>query len=215
MTLTFADFPRDLHEKASTSHLSVYDLRKAVKKRLIKNCPNLAASVQQDFRLTQDEVSKDDESEMIFLRIASVPNFKGKHPEKVEKKLCSKKPTFVVYFPGEPYLYVDSRDADSNHVQALTDTLKGSSYTSIPLAGRRVESLRKMRLLREEHRHSTLGDDFEMANDCLPTLENFTLEHVSDDEVKKLSKVICLCLSTLILKPKWVSHDEKHILIAV
>ncbi len=99
--------------------MSVYDLRKAVKKRLIKNCPNLAASVQQDFRLTQDEVSKEDESEMIFFRIASVPNLGGKKPEKVEKKLCSKKPTFVVYFPGEPYIYVDSRDADSNHVQVL------------------------------------------------------------------------------------------------
>jgi hypothetical protein len=166
--------------------LSVYDLRKAVKKRLMKNCPNLAASVQQDFRLTQDEVSKDDESEMIFLRIASVSNLGGKYPEKVEKKLCSKKPTFVVYFPGEPYLFVDSRDADSNHIQALTETLKGSSHTNIPLAGRRVESLRKMRLLREEHRHSTLEDDIEMASNCVPTLENFTLEYVSDDEVSNV-----------------------------
>ena len=86
--------------------LPLWKIRKSIKKQLSES---LMASVQMELQTTN-------EFEKIFLRIASTEPSE-KRPTLAGKRLLSTKPTYLVYFPGEPYFYADSASPTPSHCQ--------------------------------------------------------------------------------------------------
>ena len=83
--------------------LPLWKLRKSLKKKLGKE---LLASVQTEVKFKHGV-------EMMFIRIASTKILKN--AERTKVKLLTAKPTFLVYFPGEPYFYADKASPDESH----------------------------------------------------------------------------------------------------
>jgi len=147
--------------------LPLWKIRKSLKKKLNED---KLASVQMD-------LNNETGIPTVFLRIATTP--KIKNIKKAERNLLTVKPTFLVYFPGEQYFYADSSVPNENHCQALVEVLKCSAYEEIPLIGRHVESLRQLRLNRDQPEN--IDHELWMDTDQpLPTLNLFTVSAVND-----------------------------------
>lgn len=148
--------------------LPLWKIRKSLKKKL---SAEKLVSVQMDIKANETG------TQMVFLRIATTPTLKN--IEKAEKNLLIAKPTFLVYFPGEQYFYADSSVPNENHCQALVEVLKCSAYEGIPLIGRHVESLRQLRLNRDQP--ESIDHELWMDTDQpLPTLNLFCVSAVND-----------------------------------
>ena len=82
----------------------------------------------------------------VWVRITSVKTSKDKHKDR--KKLEKTRPSYVVYYPGETYLYTISHMADIL-VSALASGLGCEGSKKLELSGKSVASLRSLRLGRD------------------------------------------------------------------
>lgn len=94
-------------------------------------------------------------SDRIWFRIVLVK--KSKDRRKDQEKMKKSRATMLAYFPGEPYFY-----APKNHKteigDALVTCLRCSSYTELPLSGKHIDSLRRLRLGRDGRQGPSLAD---------------------------------------------------------
>ena len=72
---------------------------------------------------------------------------KSKNRTKDNQMLEKGQGKFIVYYPGESYLY--STKSDDNVLKALTECLGSSDYSQLELSGKSISSLRKIRLGRD------------------------------------------------------------------
>ena len=86
--------------------LPIWKIRKSIKKILSQD---FLASVQIETQVMDD-------IEVVFLRIATTDN-SAKSEKMAQNKLMSAKPTFLAYFPGEPYFYADHENPNESHCQ--------------------------------------------------------------------------------------------------
>jgi len=85
-------------------------------------------------------------SDRIWFRVALVK--KTKDRRKDQEKLKSSRACILAYFPGEPYFYAPS-SLKTEIGEALVTCLSCTSYTQLPLAGKHIDSLRRLRLGRD------------------------------------------------------------------
>lgn len=122
---------------------------------------------------------------MVMFRITTTNKTKKK--ENDQARLLKAKPTFLVYFPGEPYFYANSNAPKEDHCEALMMALKCTAFEGIPLHGRHLESLRQLRSHRDEPEiieHDLWQDD----NENMPILNHFSVSAVNSirDDQKTL-----------------------------
>lgn len=119
-----------------------YELRKKVK----------SALAELGFR---PGVQTETASDRIWFRIVLVK--KSKDRKKDQEKMKKSRATMLAYFPGEPYFY-----APKNHKTEIGDALVSclgcSSYTELPLSGKHIDSLRRLRLGRDGRQGPSLAD---------------------------------------------------------
>ena len=82
----------------------------------------------------------------VWARVTSVKTSKDKYKDR--KKLEKVRPSYVVYYPGEPYLYTITYMADTV-ISALVSGLGCQSSRKLELSGKCVASLRNLRLGRD------------------------------------------------------------------
>jgi len=91
----------------------------------------------------------------IWFRIVLVKKTQDRRKDQEKMKKC--RATMLAYFPGEPYFY-----APKNHKteigDALVTCLRCSSYTELPLSGKHIDSLRRLRLGRDGRQGPSLAD---------------------------------------------------------
>ena len=110
-----------------------YNIRAQIKTRL--RAMSLLPDVQVEAR-----------EDRIWLRIALVKLTKNRSKDK--SKLEAARPAYLVYFPGEPYFYgVPSLREDIG--TALAGCLGCGGWEALPLEGKHVDGLRRMRLGRD------------------------------------------------------------------
>lgn len=162
-------------ETLHDEELPVWEIRKKLKK-ILKQQEDVLSSVQAD-------VQSFDKGEMMFFRMVSTPILKSK--ESSEAKLITAHPTYLVYFPGEPYFYAASETPNEAHCKALAQVLKCATYEGIPLSGKDLKSLRQLRVNRdlpEDIDHELWTD----SEEPLPVLDTFTVSAVADFMVKRI-----------------------------
>lgn len=181
-TFQLKDYQSNIHDEDHDECVPILKIRRTLKKKLQRINDNLAVSVQVELRLTNEE-NESEKDEIMFVRIASVSNNNGRRPEKVEANLCKKVPHFFVYFPGEPYIYADSKNPDKDHLQAWAATLHCSGYSPLPLFGQNVEALRKLRKRKDENDNLESDDGGSMDHsgdladeDDPPEIESFSVK---------------------------------------
>ena len=118
-TFVLNDLNEDDDFHNSEGEVPLIDIRKLIKKNLSEN---RVPSVQMEIRVLKD-------IEMVMFRIATTSKTKNK--EKDQARLLTAKPTFLVYFPGEPYFYANSVNPKEEHCVALMQALKCTAYEGI------------------------------------------------------------------------------------
>jgi hypothetical protein len=87
--------------------LPLFKMRKQIKKRLCSDDSHMA-SVQMEVQSLTD-------TDMVFFRIATIK--KTKNEAKDERRMLDVRPTYLVYFPGEPYFFTESPHPNPDHCQ--------------------------------------------------------------------------------------------------
>ena len=82
----------------------------------------------------------------VWARVTAVKTSKDKYKDR--KKLEKTRPSYLVYYPGEPYLYTITHMADIV-ISALVSGLGCESSRKLELSGKCVASLRNLRLGRD------------------------------------------------------------------
>ena len=83
----------------------------------------------------------------VWARVTAVKTSKDKNKDR--KKLEEKtRPSYLVYYPGEPYLYTITHMADTV-ISALVSGLGCENSSELELSGKCVASLRNLRLGRD------------------------------------------------------------------
>ena len=82
----------------------------------------------------------------VWARVTTVKTSKDKYKDR--KKLEKTRPSYLVYYPGEPYLYTITHMADIV-ISALVSGLGCESSRKLELSGKCVASLRNLRLGRD------------------------------------------------------------------
>jgi len=160
-----------------------YSLRSKLKAEMLKK--GYLAAIQ-----TEGDASR------VWVRVASVKTSKDKYKDR--KKLEKVRPSYVVYYPGEPYLYTITHMADIV-ISALVSGIGCPSSRKLELSGKCVASLRTLRLGRDARkgemrlaqdrnlndRFSVFNKEMEAAREQdLPKLERVTLDVTPGDSAK-------------------------------
>lgn len=161
-----------------------YSLRSKLKAEMLKK--GYLASIQ-----TEGDGSR------VWARVTAAKTTKDKYKDR--KKLEKTRPSYLVYYPGEPYLYTITRMADSV-ISALVSGLGCENSRKLELSGKCVASLRTLRLGRDarddemrsaedrklSNRFSVFNQAMEAALDQAdhPKLERVTLHVTPEDSAK-------------------------------
>ena len=170
-TFVLKDLSEEENFHSPDGDVPLIKMRKLIKNNLSKE---YVTSVQMEIRALEN-------IEMVMFRIATTKKTKKK--ENDEARLLKAKPTFLAYFPGEPYFYADSAKPNAERCDALMEVLKCSAYDDIPLNGRHLESLRQLRQNRDEPEEIE-NDLWEDNDEHMPKLNHFSVK-----AVKSISKV--------------------------
>ena len=176
-TFVLQDLSEEENFHSPDGDVPLIKMRKLIKNNLSKE---YVTSVQMEIRALEN-------IEMVMFRIATTKITKKK--ENDEARLLKAKPTFLAYFPGEPYFYADSAKPNAERCNALMEVLKCSAYDDIPLNGRHLESLRQLRQNRDEPEEIE-NDPWEDNDEHMPKLNHFSVKAVkSISKVKKFKNI--------------------------
>ena len=164
-TFVLQDLSEEENFHMAEGDVPLIKMRKLIKNKLSKE---YLTSVQMEIRALEN-------IEMVMFRIMTT--FKTKKTENDETRLLKGKPTFLAYFPGEPYFYANSATPKAEHCNALMEVLKCSAYADIPLSGRHLESLRQLRQNRDEPEEIE-NDLWEDNDEHMPKLNHFSAKAV-------------------------------------
>ena len=94
----------------------------------------------------QASIQTEGDGSRVWARVTAVKTSKDKYKDR--KKLEKTRPSYVVYYPGEPYLYTITHMADIV-ISALVSGLGCEGSRKLELLGKCVASLRSLRLGRD------------------------------------------------------------------
>ena len=121
----------------------------------------------------------------VWVRVASVKTSKDKYKDR--KKLEKVRPSYVVYYPGEPYLYTITHMADIV-ISALVSGIGCPSSRKLELSGKSVASLRNLRLGRDARKgEMRLAEDRNLTDRF--SVFNKEMEAPREQDLPKLEKV--------------------------
>jgi len=151
-----------------------YSLRTKVKKALADM--GVATTVQTE--TTEDR---------IWLRIAVTKSSGDRKKDK--KKLRNIRPTIVAYFPGEPYLYAPN-NLKQEIGDALVTSFEATNLTPLPLSGKHIDSLRRLRLGRDGRAGPAKTAPTKDRFTVFPTGEPGEEVNTTDNTLPKLNKIV-------------------------
>jgi len=102
---------------------------------------------------------------------------KSKNRENDKKKILRSKVLYMAYYPGESYLYIGGSRLPPELGEAFADSLGATGYVLIPLEGKHLDSLRQLRLNRDNKGKIT-------AKKSLPPVDRFSVFAQPDTEQK-------------------------------
>jgi len=175
------DFPHTVVEEASLIDEEGWVLRTKLKTALKEL--GLVAGVQTEA-----------EEDRIWFRITTVR--KTKDRSKDMEKLYKAKPTLVVYYPGEPYMY-SVLNLTEDLQMSLARCVGAKESKELPLTGRCVASLRRLRLGRDGREGPT--DKARLGKERFTVVgrEQEEGESQEEEEQPKLDKVTVSCETEL------------------
>ena len=130
-------------------------------------------------------IQTEGDASRVWVRVASVKTSKNKYKDR--KKLEKVRPSYVVYYPGEPYLYTITHMADIV-ISALVSGIGCPSSRKLELSGKCVASLRNLRLGRDARKgEMRLAEDRNLTDRF--SVFNKEMEAPREQDLPKLEKV--------------------------